>query len=117
MRGEVKFFLTAQNYGYITGEDGKDYFVHANHILDSGTLNQGEKVLFDEGRNNKGVCAVNILRTQRIVAVRKISEARKKGVKEGDLLDYLIERAEEGGIKAGVLNICMEILEEEAVEA
>ena len=117
MRGEVKFFLSGANYGYITGEDGTDYFVHANHILDSGSLNQGEAVLFDIGRNNKGQCAVNILRTQRIIAVRKINEARKQGVEGSDLLDYLIKQAEEGTIKAGVLNVCMEILEEEAVEA
>ena len=117
MRGEVKFFLQDKSYGYITGEDGRDYFVHANHILDSGSLNQGEAVLFDEGRNNKGVCAVNILRTQRIMAVRKISEAKKRGIKEEEILDHLIAQAEQGDIKAGVLNICIEILKEEAVEA
>jgi CspA family cold shock protein len=28
MKGKVKFFNCEKEFGFITGEDGKDYFVH-----------------------------------------------------------------------------------------
>ena len=47
MKGTVKWFKG--NYGYITGEDGKDYFVHFSDIVAEGfkTLKADEAVEFD----------------------------------------------------------------------
>lgn len=62
MKGTVKWFKG--NYGYITGEDGKDYFVHFSDILADGfkTLKQGEEVDFEATESEKGLQAVNVVR-------------------------------------------------------
>lgn len=62
MKGTVKWFKG--NYGYITGEDGKDYFVHFSDIFADGfkTLKQGEEVDFEATESEKGLQAVNVVR-------------------------------------------------------
>ncbi len=42
MKGTVKWFNNKKGYGFITGEDGKDYFFHYSQIQ-----MQGRKALFD----------------------------------------------------------------------
>lgn len=32
MKGKIKFFNTKRGYGFITGEDGNDYFLHISAI-------------------------------------------------------------------------------------
>ncbi len=44
--GTVKFFNVMKHFGFITGEDGKDYFVHQNGIKEETRLNEGDKVSF-----------------------------------------------------------------------
>jgi len=62
MKGTVKWFKG--NYGYITGEDGKDYFVHFSDIVAEGfkTLKADEAVEFDATESEKGLQAVNVVR-------------------------------------------------------
>ncbi|MCD6274500.1 MAG: cold-shock protein [Candidatus Aenigmarchaeota archaeon] len=40
IEGTVKFFNTLKNFGFITGDDGKEYLVH------SSGLKEGDKVSF-----------------------------------------------------------------------
>lgn len=49
MNGTVKWFNAEKGYGFITGEDGKDVFVHFSAIQGEGfkTLNEGQKVTFE----------------------------------------------------------------------
>lgn len=49
VRGRVKWFDPERGYGYITGEDGKDHFVHWSVIQVPGckTLEAGEAVEYD----------------------------------------------------------------------
>jgi cold shock CspA family protein len=52
MRGFVKRFNDYNGWGFITGDDGKDYFVHQNdfhHLVD--TLRVGERVEFQPHRS------------------------------------------------------------------
>ena len=44
--GTVKNFNNDKGYGFITGEDGKDYFVHFSDIKEGDSLNVGDKVSF-----------------------------------------------------------------------
>lgn len=59
--GEVIFFTTERNYGFISWEkDGvkqKDMFVHYSDIVCKGykVLYKGQKVSFSVGANNDGV--------------------------------------------------------------
>ena len=112
MRGQVKFFLPQKSYGYITAEDGSDYFVHSNHVLDStgGKLNQGESVIFDIGRNNKGECAVNVIREEQINASQVLNDVDEVVGKEAPVrakVEYIVDLAKKGESSAGVCALTM----------
>ena len=55
--GTVKWFNSEKGYGFITGEDGEDVFVHFSAITGEGfkTLDEGQSVTFDivEGPRGK----------------------------------------------------------------
>ncbi|AND83436.1 cold shock domain-containing protein [Clostridium tyrobutyricum] len=62
MTGTVKWFNGEKGYGFITGEDGKDIFAHFSQINSNGykSLDEGQKVSYDEGKGQKGPQAENI---------------------------------------------------------
>ncbi|MFA6142483.1 MAG: cold shock domain-containing protein [Candidatus Omnitrophota bacterium] len=63
MKGTVKWFSDKKGYGFITGEDGKDYFVHYSEIQgEKGykTLKEGDEVEFEVGSSAKGECAKQV---------------------------------------------------------
>jgi cold shock protein len=64
MTGEVKRFDAAKGWGFVVGEDGKDYFCHFTDILMRGsgfrTLTQGQKIDFEPVVGDKGLKATNI---------------------------------------------------------
>ncbi len=62
--GTVKWFNADKGFGFITPDDGgKDLFVHHSEIKTSGyaTLNDGQKVEYQEGQGQKGPCATNVV--------------------------------------------------------
>lgn len=56
--GTVKFFNGLKGFGFITGEDGVEVFVHVTGLIDQ--INEGDKVTFDLADGKKGVNAVNV---------------------------------------------------------
>lgn len=62
MKGTVKWFDSSKGYGFITGENGQDVFVHFSAIQMNGfkTLKEGEKVEFDIQNGQKGPQAANV---------------------------------------------------------
>ncbi|MDE6070124.1 MAG: cold-shock protein [Alistipes sp.] len=62
MKGQVKWFDSKKGYGFITGENGKEIFVHFSGILSDGfkSLNEGQQVEFEVGTGAKGEQAVNV---------------------------------------------------------
>ena len=52
--GTVKFFNMRKNFGFITGDDGKDYFVHSSGLTEGTSLNEGDKVSFEIVEGDKG---------------------------------------------------------------
>jgi len=60
MKGTVKFFNRTKSFGFITGEDGKDYFVHVTGLKPGVTLNDNDSVSFDVEEGEKGLKAVNV---------------------------------------------------------
>ncbi len=54
MDGTVKFYNVMKNFGFITGEDGKDYFVHSSGIKSGAPLKEGDKVKFEVVQGDKG---------------------------------------------------------------
>ncbi len=62
MKGKVKWFNGEKGYGFITGEDGKDVFVHYSAILGDGfkTLEEDQEVEFDVVEGEKGPQATQV---------------------------------------------------------
>ena len=54
MKGKVKFFNSAKGFGFITAEDGKDYFVHSSGLAEGTVLNDGDSVEFEVEQGDKG---------------------------------------------------------------
>ena len=64
MNGTVKWFNAEKGYGFITGEYGKDVFVHFSAIQGEGfkTLDEGQKVTYDLVQGNRGMQAANVVK-------------------------------------------------------
>ena len=62
MTGKVKWFNAAKGFGFITGDDGKEVFVHFSAILVDGfkTLDEGQAVEYDVNDGPKGPQAANV---------------------------------------------------------
>jgi cold shock protein len=60
MNGTVKFYNFNKNFGFITGEDGNDYFVHGSGIADGESIKDGMPVTFDVTEDEKGKKAINV---------------------------------------------------------
>jgi cold shock protein len=64
VEGTVKFFNTRKQFGFITGEDGKEYFVHISGIKGGSSINQGDKVTFNVVDGERGPKAENVEKTE-----------------------------------------------------
>lgn len=60
MEGKVKFYNDKKGYGFIAGEDGKDYFFHVSAVQANKPLNDGQAVQFEPTQNDKGNQAINV---------------------------------------------------------
>jgi len=62
--GRVKWFDLKKGYGFITADSGKELFVHYSAIEGQGfkSLEEGERVSFDEEKGVKGPQAVRVKR-------------------------------------------------------
>ena len=64
MKGKVKFFSGSKGYGFITGDDGKDYFVHISAIPEGLRLYEGDDVSFDVAETERGMQAQNVQKVE-----------------------------------------------------
>ena len=60
MKGTVKFFNPDKKFGFVTGEDGKDYFVHQSALAMGVSITQNDKIEFDPEQGDKGMRAINV---------------------------------------------------------
>ncbi|MFO7792854.1 MAG: cold shock domain-containing protein [Candidatus Saliniplasma sp.] len=60
MKGEVKFYNTMKNFGFIKPDEGdEDLFVHRSDI-DDNYLNEGDMVEFETEQSDRGPRAINV---------------------------------------------------------
>ena len=63
MTGTVKEYDRNRGFGFITGDDGDDYFVHVSDLgpkLQKFGLRTRQKVAFDTDYDHKGDKAINV---------------------------------------------------------
>jgi CspA family cold shock protein len=60
MKGKVKFFNNEKEFGFIIGDDGKDYFVHKSGLEEGLTLNENDEVEFTSEKGDRGLKAVKV---------------------------------------------------------
>ncbi|MEQ3490702.1 cold-shock protein [Enterococcus cecorum] len=62
--GTVKWFNAEKGFGFITGEDGNDVFVHFSAIQSDGfkTLEEGQSVTFNVGEGQRGPQATDVVK-------------------------------------------------------
>jgi LuxR family glucitol operon transcriptional activator len=60
--GIIKSLPTGTNYGFITDDEGIDWFFHRGGLTnqDWNSLREGQRVLFRIGYNEHGKCAINV---------------------------------------------------------
>ncbi|MCI0449724.1 MAG: cold-shock protein [Chlorobi bacterium] len=61
-KGKVKWFNADKGFGFITGNDGKDVFVHFKSINGDGyrSLEDGQEVEYEVEETEKGLQARNV---------------------------------------------------------
>jgi CspA family cold shock protein len=62
--GTVKWFNAEKGFGFITGENGEDVFVHFSAIQGDGfkSLEEGQSVTFDVEEGARGPQASNVVK-------------------------------------------------------
>lgn len=62
LQGKVKWFNKEKGFGFITSEEGKDYFVHFSEIVGEGfkNLEENQSVSFEVEEGAKGPIAVKV---------------------------------------------------------
>ncbi|MGM5480746.1 MAG: cold-shock protein [Nanobdellota archaeon] len=60
MDGTVKFFNQRKGYGFITSEEGNDYFVHITGLNEGVMLDENDSVTFEVEEGDRGPKAVNV---------------------------------------------------------
>lgn len=81
MRGRITNYFKDKKYGFITGEDGINYFFHNEHFLDETEtlfLRKGQKVQFLSSFNDKGYFASKIF-------VNEMPQSQEQEEKNNDL--------------------------------
>ena len=58
--GKVKFYNKEKKYGFISGDNGKDYFFHASGISNELYVKDGDKVEFKVVEGDRGPKATEI---------------------------------------------------------
>lgn len=56
LKGTVKWFDVRKGFGFLSDEDGLDYFVHFSEIQEKGfkKLRNGQQVTFEAGEDSSG---------------------------------------------------------------
>ena len=60
MKGKVKFYNQRKAFGFITGEDDTDIFVHKSDIPEGITLEEDDEVEFEITETDRGKKAINV---------------------------------------------------------
>jgi len=60
MKGKIKWYNPRKGYGFISGEDGNDVFVHKNDIPEGTYLNDEDAVEYEIETTDRGPKAIKV---------------------------------------------------------
>jgi cold shock protein len=62
LTGTIKVVFPEKGWGFIKGEDGRDFFFHKKHLkgCSINDLSEGEPVTFEDAEGEKGLYAEDI---------------------------------------------------------
>ncbi len=60
MEGVVKFYNNKKRFGFISGDDGKDYFFHLSGIEQGEFVKDNDRVSFEVVEGDKGPKAEHV---------------------------------------------------------
>lgn len=60
MKGKMKMFNSERGFGFVTGDDGKDAYVHTSAIVGGAMLAAGDTIEYDVESNERGLRAKNV---------------------------------------------------------
>ena len=60
MEGTVKWFNAEKHFGFVTGEDGKEYFLHKSFLPEDFVPKEGDRVSFEPAKTERGDQAQNV---------------------------------------------------------
>jgi len=63
MNGRVKFFNEAKGFGFVIGDDGKEYFVHVTGLAEGAEIKDDDEVTFEVTEGDRGPKATNVQRS------------------------------------------------------
>jgi cold shock protein len=65
MEGTVKWFSRDKGYGFIQGDDEKEYFVHKAALSQGTFIRENDKVSFEAAETERGMQAQNVVLLQK----------------------------------------------------
>jgi len=60
MKGIIKWYNHSKGFGFISGDDGKDVFVHRTIVPEGIILYEGDKVEYQVKETDRGPNAIDI---------------------------------------------------------
>ena len=60
MKGKIKFFNPDKEFGFVIGDDGKEYFFHKSGLEEGLTVDKDDAVEFVTEEGDRGLKAVKI---------------------------------------------------------
>ena len=74
MEGIVKWFNRQKGYGFITGDDDEEYFVHHSALAEGTFIRDNDRVSFEPADSEKGKQAQNVTLLQKGSEIEKEKE-------------------------------------------
>jgi len=60
MKGKIKWYNLRKGYGFISGEDDEDVFVHNTDVPEGTLLKEEDEVEYEVEKTDKGLKAINL---------------------------------------------------------